>query len=106
MKKAAVKTTNLEDVEQNLAAFNAKSQFWGATLNMGWRLAITVVIPLVAGVKLDEKFDSSPLYTLLGMVIAAAAGSAAVWATVKEVNEEIAATAVPKKVARKSKENN
>lgn len=109
MGKAAAKrvtsTTAVEDdIDARLATINAGSQFLGATINMGWRLALTVVIPIVGGVKLDEKLNSSPSYTLLGMIIAAAAGSAVVWATVKEVNAQQAEQ--PTKHTRKSKEKN
>jgi hypothetical protein len=89
MKKAAGKTTTeLESVEQEMIALNARSQFLAATANMGFRLAITVVIPIVLGVKLDEHFHSAPSYTLTGLFLAAAAGSAAVWSTVKQVNQQ------------------
>lgn len=88
MRKAASKTTNIDDVEQNLAAQIAKRQFLAATSNMGWRLALTVIIPIVGGVKADDYFNTSPSFTLLGLMIAAVAGCAAVWATVKEVSRE------------------
>lgn len=88
MKKAAAKkTTDIDDVEKAWLIAVAKRQFMGATMNMGLRLAITVVIPIVAGVKLDQRLDSSPNFTLLGLIIAAVAGSVAVWSTIKEVNE-------------------
>lgn len=88
MRKGAGKTTGIDGVEQKLAAQIAKRQFIAATSNMGWRLAITVIIPIVAGVKIDEYINTSPSFTLLGLMIAAAAGCAAVWATVKEVSRE------------------
>ena len=88
MRKAAGKTTSIDDVEQNLAAQVAKRQFLAATSNMGWRLALTVVIPIVAGVKIDDHFNTTPSFTLLGVMIAAVAGCTAVWTTVKEVNRE------------------
>ena len=86
---ASKKTTTADDqVQQYMDALTAKRQFVTATANMGWRLAITVVIPIVAGVKIDEHFHSSPSYTLTGCILAAAAGSAAVWSTIKEVQKE------------------
>ena len=39
-------------------------------LDMSWRLAIVVVIPIVAGFKLDEKFSTAPLLTILGFLLA------------------------------------
>lgn len=88
MRKAAAKTTNIEDMEQSLAALAAKRQFLAATSNMGWRLAVTVVIPIVVGVKVDEHYKTSPSFTLLGLTLAAVAGCAAVWATIKQINRE------------------
>lgn len=95
MKKAAAQrdeTTTLarDELDEKLRSINtsAQKQFFGATFTLGWRLAITVLIPLIAGIKLDQHFHSSPSYTLAGFMIAAAAGAYAVWATVKEVNKE------------------
>ncbi len=85
---AAKKTTGIDDVERSLLALEAKKQFLSASMSMGWRLAVTVVIPIVAGVKLDERFNSRPSLTLAGLMLAAIAGCAAVWSSVKEVNQE------------------
>ena len=106
MGKAAAKrqtTTAKPLVDQRMEQFasaTAKQQFLGATMNMGWRLAITVVIPLVAGVKLDDHFHTAPSWTLLGLFVAAAAGCSAVWKTIQEVN---AAQAVPNTTVKKEK---
>ncbi len=84
-------TTNdpIEDkIEQVSKMLAARQLFLGSTLNMGWRLAVTVVIPIVAGVKIDEHFRTSPSYTLLGLMLAAVAGSAAVWSAIQQVNRE------------------
>ncbi len=95
MNKAAAQrdettTVAQDELDAQLQRINARAsqQFFGATFTLGWRLAITVLIPLIAGIKLDEHFHSSPSYTLAGFMIAAAAGASAVWATVKEVNKE------------------
>ena len=95
MKKAAAQrdettTVARDELDAKLEKLNvsAQKQFFGATFTLGWRLAITVLVPLIAGIKLDQHFHSSPSYTLAGFMIAVAAGAAAVWATVKEVNKE------------------
>ena len=105
MGKAAAKrvTTTVDPVEQEIDKASralAGQKFMGATLNMGWRLAITVVVPIVAGVKIDEHYNSSPSYTLVGLMLAAAAGCAAVWSTIKEVNKEQAEEALAEKKAK------
>lgn len=86
---ATKKTTSTEDAAQAyMAAFDAKSKFFAATLGMGWRLALTVLIPLVAGIQLDKRFSSSPSYTLAGFMLAVAGGAVVVWNSVKEVTAE------------------
>lgn len=81
--------TSIDPVEAKLkqvSASVAKRQFVSVVFDMGWRLAVAVIVPLVLGVKADEHFNSSPLYTLLGMLLAAALGSVTVWNSVKSVN--------------------
>jgi F0F1-type ATP synthase assembly protein I len=91
MGKAAAKpktTTTDINAQEYFDTFAAKSRFFSATLNMGWRLAITVLVPLVIGIKVDQHFKSSPSYTLAGFMLAVAGGAAVVWNSVKEVNQE------------------
>jgi F0F1-type ATP synthase assembly protein I len=90
MGKAAAKkeTTSAEaDIQRALDTFNAKQQFFTSALNMSWQLALTIVIPVVAGVKLDAYLDSSPSLTLTGFFLAIAMGGTVVWSTVKGVNK-------------------
>lgn len=88
-KAAAPKTTTSaeDDIQQAMKALNAKQQFIGATMNLSWRLALTVLIPLVGGIKLDQHFDSSPSLTLAGFFLAVFGACLAVMGTVKEVNQ-------------------
>lgn len=88
-KAAATKpTTSAEaDIQRAIKTLNAKQQFIGATMNMSWRLALTVVIPVVAGIKLDQRFNTTPSLTLAGFFLAVFGACMAVWGTVKEVNK-------------------
>ena len=86
------KPVQTDKIDELLLQQAARTQFFTSTANLSWRLAVTVVIPLVAGVKLDERFNSAPSWTLTGIFIAVAAGCAAVWGTVKEVNKQQAET--------------
>ncbi len=91
MKKAAASkktTTPVEDeLQEVLDAQVAKSQLFGATLNLSWRLALTVLIPVIIGVKLDQKFNTSPSFVLTGFMLAVFGASMTIWSTVKEVNK-------------------
>lgn len=81
-----VKQVKKDEVDAYLARVNARSMFVGSSLNMGWRLAVMVVIPIVFGVKLDEYYKSEPSYTLTGIMIAAFGACVVVWGAVKEAN--------------------
>ncbi len=90
MKRAAAKkkTTTVDDeLQQMMEVQLAKTQFVSATLNLSWRLALTVLIPVIGGVALDNKFDTSPSFVLIGLMFAAVAACIAIWSTVQEVNK-------------------
>lgn len=91
MKEAARRnnptTTAQYDVERSAAIFQARQQFVSTAINMGWQLALTVIVPVIIGVKLDDKFDSTPSYTLAALVVATGCASAVVWNTLKQVSK-------------------
>lgn len=62
-----------------------KSQFYMATLNMSWQLLLVVLIPVIAGVQLDKKFDTSPVFTIVGFIIALAGVVVVVWRQMQRV---------------------
>ncbi|HEX5456577.1 MAG TPA: AtpZ/AtpI family protein [Candidatus Saccharimonadales bacterium] len=53
-------------------------------LNMSWQLAFVVIIPLVGGYKLDEHFDTSPVYTIIGLILAIGASFAVLYRVLRE----------------------
>lgn len=75
------------DIQQYVDVLEAKQQFISATLNLSWRLAVTVLVPVIGGIWLDKRFDTTPSYTITGFMLAVVFGCMAVWATVKEVNK-------------------
>jgi len=91
MKKAAAKdkpTTTSEDIEQYLTVFDARRQFIATTMNMSWRLAVTVLVPILGGVWLDNRYHTSPSWMLVGFFVAIIGGVSAVWSTVMDLNKE------------------
>ncbi len=97
MKKAAAKrgmTTTIpqDQIDRSLAVFAARKQFLAAATNMGWQLALTVLLPVIIGVKLDDHYHTSPSYTLAALVLATGGAIAIVWNTVKRLNVEQAST--------------
>ena len=104
-KSAATRETTTippgDELDQYLATMSARRQFMGAAGNMGWQLALTVLVPVFVGVKLDSHFHASPSYTLAALFIAAGAASLVVWKTIKRVSKQ---TDSPSIVESKTKE--
>lgn len=48
-----------------------RNLFLSMALNMTWQLALVIIIPIVGGFKLDQYFDTSPIWTIMGAVLAA-----------------------------------
>lgn len=93
MGKAAAKsvktTTPVEnELDRSLRVFAARKQFVSAAVNMGWQLALTLIIPVIIGVKLDARFDSAPSYTLAALFLATGGVVMVVSNTIKQVNRE------------------
>lgn len=43
-----------------------------AALDMSWRLAITVLVPIIGGFELDKHLNTAPVLTIIGFLIAMA----------------------------------
>lgn len=80
------KTPSSDQIDQYLAGIAAKRSFMSASLNMGWQLALTVLLPVFLGVKLDDHFRSNPSYTLAALVLAIGGAVLVVAQNVKQVN--------------------
>lgn len=93
---------NSDPTVEYLAALEAKQRFVSTALNMGWRLALTFLIPMLIGVWADNRFDSAPSYTITGLFLGVAGAGYVVYTTVKEVNAETAAMG---KKSRRRKKN-
>ena len=47
-----------------------RRDFFVAAANMSWQLAIVVLVPILVGSRLDAHFHTSPVWTLVGFVLA------------------------------------
>lgn len=52
---------------------------WGLVLDLGVRLGLSVVIGVVGGVLLDNWLGTSPIFTLLGIVVGVGAAMYSIW---------------------------
>src|SRR5690349_2043184 len=69
-------------------------------LDMSWRLAIVVLVPMIGGFKLDEALGMTPVLTIVGFLLAMGGMALVMWQTVQKANE---ITATPKKEERDHK---
>lgn len=79
-----------DDIGRSLAVLAARKQFITAAMSMGWQLAGMVIIPVIIGVKLDERFQTTPSYTLVALLLAVGGAVMVVRATINQVNRESA----------------
>lgn len=63
-------------------------QEYGPYLTLGIQLGVTVVIFLLAGVWADSKLASSPLFTLLGLLLGSAGGFIKFFRTVSQLEQK------------------
>jgi len=85
--RAAKKTTSIE--QDALSVFEARKLFLTATIDMSWKLALSVVLPLGAGIKLDQRYDTEPIFIFVGLLIGVIAGGLVVWKSVQNVDEKV-----------------
>jgi F0F1-type ATP synthase assembly protein I len=52
---------------------------WGLVFDLGLRLGLSVVIGLGGGLVADNWLQTSPLFTLIGMVLGIGAAMATIW---------------------------
>lgn len=75
---------------------NHSSVFIGMALDMSWRLALAVLVPIIGGFELDQHFDSEPWLTIVGFLLAAAGMALVMRQIVRAANQ----VPVPKKEAK------
>lgn len=75
-----------------------QSVFVGMALDMSWRLAAVVLIPIVGGFEIDSHVGTTPLLTVIGFLVAIAGVFAVMRQTVKAANAAAAKNAPAAKV--------
>lgn len=65
----------------------SSSLFMSSAISMSWQLAVTVLVPLFVGVFIDEHFKTSPLWTLIGLLVGILMGIIVVWKAVMNINQ-------------------
>lgn len=63
-----------------------RNAFLVMVLDMSWRLAVVVLIPIIGGAELDKHFGTRPLWTLVGVGVAFAASAVVMWRSAQAAN--------------------
>lgn len=77
--------------------------FVGMALDMSWRLAVVVLVPIIGGFYLDTAFNTSPLLVIIGFVMAMAGMGVVMKQTVEAANEVPVATVIKPTKTKKEK---
>lgn len=64
---------------QHEPAGKTPSPNWGIAFDLGVRLGISVILGLGGGLLLDSWLSTSPIFTLVGMVLGIAAAMYTIW---------------------------
>ncbi len=78
-KKPTERLHNLESDLELVTVNSPKKEFYLAVMNMSWQLVIVVLVPLYIGSRLDTHFNTSPLWTLVGLLLALICVALIVW---------------------------
>ncbi len=62
--------------------------FISLTLDMTWRMVIVILIPLLLGYLLDKGIHTTPLFTVLGLIIALISMTLVLKRTLKIINSK------------------
>jgi ATP synthase protein I len=73
-----MKTSDPKGTEERPSQVQPTPQ-WGLVIDLGFRLGLSVVIGVVAGVLLDNWLGTRPIFTLLGVVVGVGAAMYSIW---------------------------
>lgn len=84
----------------------ARRNFLVYAANMGWQLAVTVLVPVIGGAELDKHSGGRHLWVFVGLGLAVIASVLVMWRTVQQTNRLPVPklTAEQKRAIRKSYE--
>lgn len=81
-------TSPKEQPEHN-SSVEAQPTFAAASLNLAWQLLFIVIIPVLGGALLDNAIDTSPVFVLIGSVLALVGTVLVVRRSISELNWEM-----------------
>ena len=77
---------NATDKKSSGQSKNARNVFVSMALTMSWQLAIVVLVPVFAGVKMDKAFNSGNSWLFVGLGLALVGSAAVMWHAMQVAN--------------------
>jgi hypothetical protein len=78
---------NSKTSDKNSKLNNQNASLLDAAIQMSWKLAIAVLIPLIGGVKLDQHYKIFPYLTITGALIAIFGVTYVLWKVLRDFNQ-------------------
>jgi len=75
-----------QDDQLSAIASSQRNVFLALAFNMSWQLAIVVLVPILAGVKLDKALGTHQLLTFVGLGLAVVGAAAVMWRAMQRAN--------------------
>ncbi|HVW23553.1 MAG TPA: AtpZ/AtpI family protein [Candidatus Saccharimonadales bacterium] len=66
---------------------SASAVFISMAVDMTWRLAIAIMVPIVGGYELDQHFNTSPTLSIIGFIVAMGLTGYIMWQTLQKANQ-------------------
>jgi F0F1-type ATP synthase assembly protein I len=63
-----------------------RSTFVSLAVDMTWKLAIAVMVPIIGGVYIDKAANTDHVFTFIGLALAALGSIGVMWQTVQTAN--------------------
>lgn len=80
--KGGQKSPSIEETRSTV-----QRQFVQMALNMGWQLAVAVLVPVIIGVQIDKALDiTSHIFTFIGLAIALIGSIFVMWRSMQKAN--------------------
>src|SRR5689334_2643237 len=86
--KASAKSPENDEIARLAAVASAKQQFVSSAMDMGWRLALSVLVPVIIGSWLDGRYKTSPSWVLVGLFVAVGLAVMVVTKTISGLNDD------------------
>ena len=79
-------TPDIKGASKSAGGRSQSSLFITMALDMSWRLAVVILVPVIAGAELDKHFKTSPAWLIVGLVLAMIGMGLVFWQTMQAAN--------------------